>query len=119
MTQPATRPDGADAPRASRRANGAAATATKTLATSPPAGPPSTQTPATAKKSARTTRKPTGPRRPSVAPVAAGATAAQPDLAALKPELVDPVRSHSPQANLEPIERAFDLAVEAHASQRR
>jgi GTP diphosphokinase / guanosine-3',5'-bis(diphosphate) 3'-diphosphatase len=43
----------------------------------------------------------------------------EPDLAALKAQLVETVRGHYPQADLEPLERAFDLAVEAHTGQRR
>jgi len=43
----------------------------------------------------------------------------EPNLAALKKQLLASVREHYPQADLEPIERAFDLAVEAHDGQRR
>jgi len=63
--------------------------------------------------------KPTGPRRspPRRAPGTAATDA--PDLAGLRDQLLATVRGHYPQADLEPLGQAFDLAVEAHEGQRR
>jgi GTP pyrophosphokinase len=57
-----------------------------------------------------------GPRRHGVA---SGATAKAPawDLEALRRDLHATLKAHHPQADLEPVDRAFDLAVEAHATQ--
>jgi GTP diphosphokinase / guanosine-3',5'-bis(diphosphate) 3'-diphosphatase len=67
--------------------------------------------------------KPVGPRRSQARPPSArtgpNGAVIEPDLAALKAQLVETVRGHYPQADLEPLERAFDLAVEAHTGQRR
>jgi GTP pyrophosphokinase len=60
--------------------------------------------------------KPTGPRR--TVPAAA-AQSKDPDLVALRTELLNTVAGHYPQADLTPIGAAFDLAVEAHEGQRR
>ncbi|HXI46261.1 MAG TPA: bifunctional (p)ppGpp synthetase/guanosine-3',5'-bis(diphosphate) 3'-pyrophosphohydrolase [Candidatus Acidoferrales bacterium] len=118
MAQPRTTPDrpsvvprAATVPAVSPKA--AAVAATKAPAPAPSATPPA--------KPRRA--KPTGPRRAPSRPATTGAnakaTAAEPNLAALKAQLVASVRAHYPQADLEPIERAFDLAVEAHDGQRR
>jgi GTP diphosphokinase / guanosine-3',5'-bis(diphosphate) 3'-diphosphatase len=57
-----------------------------------------------------------GPRRKLIAiPHADGA----PDLAALRRDLLAAVASHYPQADMEPVSRAFDLAVDAHRQQKR
>ena len=65
----------------------------------------------------RATRaKPAGPRRTPATAVAANR---EPDLGALKAELLATVAGHYPQADLEPVSAAFDLAVEAHEGQRR
>ncbi|MEA2518021.1 MAG: diphosphokinase / guanosine-3,5-bis(diphosphate) 3-diphosphatase, partial [Chloroflexota bacterium] len=77
---------------------------------------PSTTTPGDAKLPRA---KPSGPRRPSTRPAATPGTPAAPDLGALKALLIETVRSHYPQSDLDPVDRAFDLAVEAHAGQRR
>src|SRR6187431_2344966 len=57
-----------------------------------------------------------GPRRDGGA---AGATAKAPawDLESLRRELHATLRAHHPQADFEAVDRAFDLAVEAHQSQ--
>jgi GTP pyrophosphokinase len=117
MAQPRTTPD---RPSVVPRAAAVPAVSPKTAAvaaTKTPAPAPS----ATPSKPRRA--KPTGPRRAPSRPATTGAnakaTAAEPNLAALKAQLVASVRAHYPQADLEPIERAFDLAVEAHDGQRR
>ena len=65
--------------------------------------------------------KATGPRRTPSRPPSPASTAASadPDLRALKKQLLATVREHYPQSDLEPLERAFDLAVEAHEGQLR
>src|SRR6185369_558612 len=104
MAQPRTTPD---RPSVVPRAAAVPAVSPKTAAvaaTKAPAPAPSATPPA----------KPTGPRRAPSRPATTGAnakaTAAEPNLAALKAQLVASVRAHYPQADLEPIERAFDLA---------
>ena len=68
-------------------------------------------------RAARTPRpKPSGPRRATSPAVGAPV---EPDLGALRKELIDTVASHYPQADLAVVGDAFDLAVEAHAGQRR
>ncbi len=74
---------------------------------------------ATPKAAAPKHPKPTGPRRTTSRPASSAATPKVPNLTALKAELVETVRGHYPQSDLEPIGRAFDLAVEAHTGQRR
>src|SRR3954469_18773462 len=102
MTQPATTPDGPDAaPRGTGRSAAAAAGAT-------------TRTPPTQAKVAAGNRKATGPRRGAPAASGPGVKAPGADIAALRTQLVETVRSHYPQANLTPVEEAFDLAVDAH-----
>ncbi len=59
--------------------------------------------------------KPTGPRRTPPPTV----QSKDPDLVALRSQLLDTVAEHYPQADLTPIGAAFDLAVEAHAGQSR
>ena len=61
--------------------------------------------------------KPSGPRRAQSRPPAANPL--EPDLDALRAQLIATVREHYPQADLEPIGAAFDLAVSAHAGQPR
>ncbi len=61
--------------------------------------------------------KPSGPRR-TTAP-ANPKTAAGPDLEALQSQLIETVAKHYPQADLQPVRDAFDLAVEAHTGQMR
>jgi GTP pyrophosphokinase len=61
--------------------------------------------------------KPVGPRRSSR--TSALADPANPDLRALRKELIETVAGHYPQADLDPVGAAFDLAVEAHDGQRR
>ena len=108
MAQPRTTPDRADTPgRSTRRAvapvEPASAKADGATSTTPAAKRP----------------KPTGPRRTTSRPASSAATPKEPDLPALKAQLVDTVRGHYPQSDLEPLERAFDLAVEAHEGQTR
>jgi GTP pyrophosphokinase len=59
-----------------------------------------------------------GPRRTSAVRLTTAAEAAS-DLDALRAQLVAAVAEHYPNADLEPIRQAFDLAVDAHKSQRR
>jgi len=61
--------------------------------------------------------KPSGPRR-TTAP-ANPKTAAGPDLEALQGQLIETVAKHYPQADLQPVRDAFDLAVVAHTGQMR
>jgi guanosine-3',5'-bis(diphosphate) 3'-pyrophosphohydrolase len=112
MAQPRTTTDGADAPRrgAAKRAAPAApkiVAAPATAATTPAA--PSKPAP-------KSRAKPTGPRRTS-RPIPGRPAPAEPDLGALRKQLIATVRGHYPQADLEPLGAAFDLAVEAHAGQ--
>jgi guanosine-3',5'-bis(diphosphate) 3'-pyrophosphohydrolase len=60
--------------------------------------------------------KQTGPRR---APPPTARQSKDPDLVALRTQLIDTVAGHYPQADLAPIGAAFDLAVEAHEGQLR
>jgi GTP diphosphokinase / guanosine-3',5'-bis(diphosphate) 3'-diphosphatase len=115
MAQPRTTTDGADTPRrgAAKRA-GASGAATPTVA------PAAAAAPASAAKTAPKPRaKPNGPRRTTTRSATGRPTPKEPDLAALREQLLDTVRGHYPQANLEPLGAAFDLAVEAHAGQLR
>jgi GTP pyrophosphokinase len=61
-----------------------------------------------------------GPRR-TLAPARRGATAAHAadDLEALRSDLLGALTERYPQADLEAVSRAFDLAVEAHEGQKR
>ena len=65
--------------------------------------------------------KPSGPRRTATRTPAPGpaATPGEVDLGALRTQLVETVRRHYPQSDLGPVEAAFDLAVQAHAEQKR
>jgi GTP pyrophosphokinase len=131
MAQPRTTPDRPStkprapvapvvAPKKKTRATAEAATPTPAAAPVVAVTRPATAT--AAAPAARPRRaKPTGPRRTPSRPAtpAAGSSPAEPNLAALKKQLLASVREHYPQADLEPIERAFDLAVEAHDGQRR
>jgi GTP diphosphokinase / guanosine-3',5'-bis(diphosphate) 3'-diphosphatase len=76
---------------------------TKTARETPPAAPRTT---------ARATRRatPAAPRR---------RPASEPDLEALRATLLATIVEHHPDLDPEPVNRAFDLAVEAHAGQRR
>jgi guanosine-3',5'-bis(diphosphate) 3'-pyrophosphohydrolase len=60
--------------------------------------------------------KSTGPRRTPPAPAA---KSKDPDLVALRKQLLETVAGHYPQADLTPVGAAFDLAVEAHEGARR
>jgi guanosine-3',5'-bis(diphosphate) 3'-pyrophosphohydrolase len=131
MAQPRTTTDDAGAPRrgAAKRSVASAASSptipTRAITASPPAKVTSattvpTATKATASKAASEPRsKPTGPRRSTARPVGGSAATGTPDLAGLRKRLVETVRDHYPQADLEPLGAAFDLAVEAHEGQRR
>ncbi|HZC32172.1 MAG TPA: RelA/SpoT family protein, partial [Candidatus Bathyarchaeia archaeon] len=119
MAQPRTTTDDAGTPR-----RGAA----KRAATSPAAPPIAKDTGTTAKTVAQlpTARpapkaraKSKGPRRTTTPRLSGRSTPQAPDLAALREHLIATVRGHYPQADLEPIGAAFDLAVEAHAGQLR
>jgi GTP pyrophosphokinase len=73
------------------------------------------RTGAESEPAARTRRR--GPRRaPAPAP---GLAAGTPDVSALRRHLLATVADHYSQADLEPVGRAFDLAVEAHEGQKR
>jgi len=58
-----------------------------------------------------------GPRRAIAAVRAVGKPGDGPDLARLRSRLLDALASHYPQADVEAVGRAFDLAVEAHSGQ--
>jgi GTP pyrophosphokinase len=76
--------------------------------------------PAPATAPSRTTArrpKPTGPRRTPSRPE--GGVPAETDLDVLRANLLTTVREHYPGADTGPVERAFDLAVEAHEGQKR
>src|SRR5438552_1057697 len=104
MAQPRTNTDQPDPP--ARSARPAAATFAGSGQAAPAKAP--TKRP-----------KQVGPRRTTTRPPSGPATTAEPDLEALKGDLIAAVRKHYPQADLSPIEQAFDLAVEAHEGQRR
>ncbi len=132
MTTPRTRTSAATRPAQAAAAPAAAAAANPRAAAAPPRT-----------KRARPTPGPTGTSK--AAPKGAGAPAtaipdrgpvptAQPpepastahpaktpaaDLDALRDQLLETVGRHYPKADLEHVRRAFDLAVEAHAGQRR
>ncbi len=69
-----------------------------------------------ADKAASTAKR--GPRRPP-AIARDGGAGHEPDLEALRKALKTEIARHYPDASLEPVDRAFDLAVDAHAGQRR
>jgi GTP pyrophosphokinase len=126
MTQPATTPDDANAPqRTPRRATAPAAgkksrAAHAGAASNGVAG--SNGAVQTARKSSTAAKgqpKPTGPRRTTTSGPATRTAAATDEIPGLGRRLVETVRQHYPAADLGPIERAFDLAVEAHANQKR
>src|SRR5438309_1617298 len=118
MAQPRTTTDNAGAPR--RRATKRAAaipTPPPTIAAAGSPAPVATPT-ASVKRASKARVKPTGPRRTPTR-IATGRPAAEPDLGALRERLIATVREHYPQADLEPLGGAFDLAVEAHEGQLR
>jgi GTP pyrophosphokinase len=119
MAQPRTTTDDAGTPRRGAAKRGAASPA------SPPA-PKDAGTTAktvaqlpTARPAPKARAKPKGPRRTTTPRLSGRSTPQAPDLAALRKHLIATVRGHYPQADLEPIGAAFDLAVEAHAGQLR
>ncbi len=116
MAQPGTTPDDTDAaPRGTRRSGAASAsTASRSTAAAPAPAAPKARNGAP-KKAA----KATGPSRTPSRPASSTTPAQEPDLAALRTQLVETVRQHYPQADLTSVEGAFDLAVEAHQNQRR
>jgi GTP pyrophosphokinase len=97
----------------------AAGAATTAAASGTPAAPsPVSRTPAKGAGAASTgpVRAPRrGPRRTP----APATTAAAPDIEALRAALKSALGEHHGNADLEPVDRAFDLAVEAHAGQKR
>jgi len=118
MAQPRTTPDRPSTP---SRAPAAPVAAPKTKARgAAEAAPAPAATPRATPVTPRRAKS-TGPRRTPSRPATSGpgSAATEPNLAALKKQLLASVREHYPQADLEPIERAFDLAVEAHDGQRR
>jgi GTP pyrophosphokinase len=74
------------------------------------------ETPLAAAHPPATGRHRRGPRREPSAPARASGTESW-DLGELRRSLVDTLRRHHPQADLSMVDRAFDLAVEAHAGQ--
>ncbi len=118
MTQPATSPDDANVPqRATRRSVAGAAGGSGRAAHATVTSNGAVQT---TRSPGKTRSKPTGPRRTTSSPAArSGSAGATDEIPALGRHLLETVREHYPQADLAPIERAFDLAVEAHASQKR
>jgi GTP pyrophosphokinase len=83
------------------------------MATTTPRTKPARETPAAAPRTpTRATRRaaPAAPRR---------RPAGEPDLEALRAALLATLAEHYPDADPDPVNRAFDLAVEAHAGQRR
>ncbi len=85
-----------------------------------PVKPPAAETPAAAvvEKPARVkSAKRRGPRRSQV--LSRTTAGGEVDLEALRTSLKDSIAQHHPTADLKAVDGAFDLAVEAHASQRR
>jgi GTP pyrophosphokinase len=78
----------------------------------------STQTETEPAKRAPRRTKPTGPRRTTARTNGSAAVSAA-DIPGLRTQLLATVRDHYPGADLGPVERAFDLAVEAHEGQQR
>jgi GTP pyrophosphokinase len=115
MAQPRTTTDGADTPR-----RGAAKRAAASGASAPTIAPAAAAAPASTTKPASKSRaKPNGPRRTTTRPATGRPSPKEPDLAGLRKQLIETVRGHYPQADLDPLGAAFDLAVEAHAGQLR
>src|SRR5215203_1563451 len=82
------------------------------------ATPPRQRTPTTAHdETALETTSRRGPRRAPAVPH--GAEDGTVDVEALRAPLLASLRQHHPTADLNAVDRAFDLAVEAHVSQRR
>jgi GTP pyrophosphokinase len=119
MAQPRTTTDDAGTPRRGAAKRGAVSQASppiaKDSATTSKAVPPI----ATARPVPKGRAKPNGPRRTTTPRLPGRSTPQAPDLGALRAHLIATVRGHYPQADLEPIGAAFDLAVEAHAGQLR
>src|SRR5688572_2381065 len=85
-----------------------------------PVKPPAAETPAAAvvEKPARVkSAKRRGPRRSQV--LSRTTAGGEVDLEVLRTSLKDSIAEHHPTADLKAVDGAFDLAVEAHASQRR
>ena len=108
MTQPATTPEGPDAAPSGTRRSAAAATGGVTAARA-----------TVGDRKAKTGRKPSGPRRTTPPPSGPARIPPDGDLAKLRNQLIATVRGHYPQADLTPVEEAFDLAVDAHKAQQR
>ena len=100
----------------------AAATASTAAASAPASGGPAATAKAASAKgaTAKATRAPSGHRGPRRAPaVPRPAQDGEVDLEALRRTLQAAIAAHYPETDPGPIDRAFDLAVEAHAGQRR
>jgi len=121
MAQPRTTTDDAGAPRrGAAKRTAALATPSPGVSAASAAQAPAPGTARPASKAASKSRpKPTGPRRSTPRRASGGTAADAPDLAGLREQLLATVRGHYPQADLEPLGAAFDLAVEAHEGQRR
>jgi guanosine-3',5'-bis(diphosphate) 3'-pyrophosphohydrolase len=83
-----------------------------------PAAPtPSSVAPTALPAAAPASARPAKPRSPAVVGLPAPATTI--DLGALEAELLDALRRHDPDVDVELVRRAFAYAVECHAGQRR
>src|SRR5689334_11277963 len=118
MTQPATTPDDANAPRRTPRRAAAAGAMAPARPNRAAGSNGAVQTVRDGAKTGKGRPKPTGPRRAPAGPVSRSSGAGD-EIPALGRHLLETVREHYPQADLASVERAFDLAVEAHANQKR
>ncbi|HEY8845999.1 MAG TPA: HD domain-containing protein, partial [Candidatus Limnocylindrales bacterium] len=122
MAQPRTTTDDAGTPRRGVAKRGAALQPSPSpkgpVTPSKTASPVAAPTPvATARPASKARAKPNGPRRTTSRPATGRAAAKAPNLDALRKQLIATVRGHYPQADLDPLGAAFDLAVEAHQGQ--
>ena len=91
--------------------------ATSSARTKTPAGPKAAPGPGKAASAPVDAAARRGPRRAPA--IARGPSGGEPDLEALRTALKTEIARHYPDADLEPVDRAFDLAVDAHEGQRR
>jgi GTP diphosphokinase / guanosine-3',5'-bis(diphosphate) 3'-diphosphatase len=91
--------------------------ATSSARTKTPAGPKAAPGPGKAAPAPVDAASRRGPRRTPA--IAHGPSGGDPDLEALRTALKAEIARHYPDAGLEPVDRAFDLAVDAHQGQRR
>jgi len=119
MAQPRTTTDDAGTPRRGAAKRGAASPAAPPIAKDTATTAKTVAQLPTARPAPKARAKSKGPRRTTTPRPPVRSTPQAPDLAALREHLIATVRDHYPQADLEPIGAAFDLAVEAHAGQLR